>query len=73
MEAMLWIKEVDMIDSVDDLESSRSIREHHFPNCKTLDAKIASVLIQEEVNLAEQEGPIGRPISSWNTDCVHEP
>ena len=29
--AMLWIKEVEMVDSVDDLKSTRSIREHHVP------------------------------------------
>ena len=41
---MLWIKEVQMVDSVDDLKSSRSVQGHHFPNLKMLDAKIASAL-----------------------------
>ena len=32
-EAMLWIEEVEMVDSVDDLKSSRSIQGYiHFPN-----------------------------------------
>ena len=43
-EAMLWIKEVEMVESVDDLKSSRSIRGTHGPNFEVLDAKIASTL-----------------------------
>ena len=31
-EAMLWIKEVEMVDSVDELKSSRSIAGKKFPN-----------------------------------------
>ena len=40
-EAMLWIKEVEMVESVDDLKSSRSIRGTHGPNFELLDARIA--------------------------------
>ena len=43
-EAMLWIKEVEMVDSVDDLMSSSSIRGVQMPNFKVLDARIASAL-----------------------------
>ena len=44
-EAMSWIKEVEMFDSVDDLKSSHSIQRHtHFPNFEMLDARIASAL-----------------------------
>ena len=43
-EAMLWIKEVEMVDSVDDLKSSRSIRGTPGPNFELLDARIASAL-----------------------------
>ena len=43
-EAMLWIKEVEMVESVDDLKSSRSIRATHGPDFEVLDAKIASAL-----------------------------
>ena len=44
-EAMLWIKEVEIITSVDDLKSSRSIQGYtHFPNFKMLDARMASAL-----------------------------
>ena len=41
---MLWIKEVELVDSVDDLKSSRSIRGTHGPDFEVLDAKIASAL-----------------------------
>ena len=43
-EAMLWIKEVEMVESVDDLKSSRSIRGTHGPDFEVLDARIASAL-----------------------------
>ena len=44
-EAMLWIKEVEMVDSVDDLESSQSAAGHtHWPNFELLDTRIASSL-----------------------------
>ena len=43
-EAMLWIKEVEMVESVDDLKSSRSIRGTHGPDFEVLDAKIAPAL-----------------------------
>ena len=41
---MLWIKEVEMVESVDDLKSSRSIRGIPGPNLELLDARIASAL-----------------------------
>ena len=41
---MLWIKEVEMVESVDDLKSSRSITGTHGPNFELLDARIASEL-----------------------------
>ena len=41
-EAMLWIKEVEMVELVDDLKSERSIRGTHGPNFEILDARIAS-------------------------------
>ena len=43
-EAMLWIKVVEMVDSVDDLKSSRSIKGKDFPKFEMLDARIASAL-----------------------------
>ena len=44
LEAMRWIKEVEMVDSVDDLMSSSSIRGISMPNFEVLDARIASAL-----------------------------
>ena len=41
---MQWIKEVEMVDSVDDLKSSSSIRGISMPNSEVLDARIASAL-----------------------------
>ena len=43
-EAMLWIKEVEMVDSVDDLKSSSSITSISMQNFEVLDARIASAL-----------------------------
>ena len=43
-EAMQWIKEVEMVDSVDELRSSSSTRGISMPNFEVLDAKIASAL-----------------------------
>ena len=41
---MHWIKEVEMVDSVDDLKSSCSVRGIQMPNFEVLDARIASAL-----------------------------
>ena len=43
-EAMQWIKEVEMVDSVDDFKSSSSIQGISMPNLEALDARIASAL-----------------------------
>ena len=43
-EAMLWIKEVEMVESVDDLKSSLSVRGIRLPDLEVLDARIASAL-----------------------------
>ena len=43
-EAMQWIKEVEMVDSVDELRSSSSICGISMPNFEVLDARIASAL-----------------------------
>ena len=60
---MLWIKEVEMVESVDDLKSSRSIRGTHEPNFEVLDTRIASTLnriihntqFKRRVSLEEQK------------------
>ena len=58
-----WMKEVEMVDSVDDLKTSQSIGGHRFRNFEMLDAKIASALIKiimnpyfrKKVSLEEQK------------------
>ena len=43
-EAMLWIKEVEMVVSLEELKSSRSVSGNNFPNFELLDVRIASAL-----------------------------
>ena len=43
-EAMLWVEDVEMVESVDDLKSSCSIRGAQGSDFEVLDAKIASAL-----------------------------
>ena len=43
-EAMQWIKEVELVDSVDELRSSSSTRGISMPDFEVLDARIASAL-----------------------------
>ena len=62
-EAMLWIKEVEMVDSVDDLKSSCSVRGIRMPDFEVLDARIASALnriihnshFKRKISLEEQK------------------
>ena len=62
-EAMLRIKEVEMVDSSEELKSSRSVSGKSFPNFEMLDAKIASALkkiiqnsqFKKKVSLEEQK------------------
>ena len=62
-EAMLWIKEVEMVDSVDELRSSSSTRVISMPNFEVLDARIASALnkiihnshFKRKISLEEQK------------------
>ena len=62
-EAMQWIKEVEIVDSVDDLKSSSSIRGISMSNLQVLDARIASALnkiihnsqLKRRISLEEQE------------------
>ena len=77
-EAMRWIKEVEMVDSVDDLKSSSSTRGIRMPKFEVLYAKIASALnriihnshFKKKVSLEEQKGPEAGPFPSQKTDCL---
>ena len=57
---MLWIKEVEMVDSVDEFESSSSTRRIRMPDFEVLDAKIASCTEQNH-----PEYPVSRERSVW--------
>ena len=60
---MLWIKEVEMVESVDDPKSSCPVKGIQMPNFEVLDAKIASALnriihntqFKRKVSLEEQK------------------
>ena len=60
---MLWINEVELVDSVDDLRSSCSVRRIRMPDFEVLDAEIASALnriihnahFKRRVSLEEQK------------------
>ena len=76
-DAMLWIKEMEMVDSLDELKSSRSVAGKKFQNFEMLDAKVASALneniqnphFKKKVSLEEQKAqkedrfPRGRQIT----------
>ena len=64
---MLWIKEVEMVESVDDLKSSCSVRGIGTPHFEVLDAKIASAL-QEKGQSGGTKSPKKGPPSPRKTD-----
>ena len=63
LEGYAWIKEVEMVDSVDDLKSSRSTAGKNSPNFEMLDARITSAFnriihnshFKKKVSLEEQK------------------
>ena len=55
-EAMLWIKEVEMVDSLDELTSSRSVAGKNFQN------------FEDEEEEAQKEDPV----STGETDRLHD-
>ena len=69
---------MEMVDSVDDLMFSSSIRGIQMPNFEVLDARIASALnkiihnsqFKRRISLEEQKGPEAGPFPSWQTDCL---
>ena len=73
---MHWIKEVEMVDSVDDLMSSSSTKGIQMPDFEVLDARIASALnriihnshFKKKVRLEEMKGPEAGPFPSRKTD-----
>ena len=71
-EAMQWIKEVELVDSVDELRSSSSTRGISMPNFEVLDARIASALnkiihnsqFKRRISLKEQKASERGPFPS---------
>ena len=65
------IKEVELVDSVDELKSSSSTRGISMPNFEVLDARIASALnkfihnshFKRKISLEEQKSPRKRTVS----------
>ena len=73
-EAMQWIKEVELVDSVDELRSSSSVRGISMPNFEVLDVRIASALnihfsLQKKNQSEGTKGPEAGPFLSRQTDC----
>ena len=75
-EAMQSIKEVELVDSVDELRSSSATRGISMPTFEVRDAKIASALnrishnshFRRRVSLEEQKAPKRVPFPSWKTN-----
>ena len=75
---MQWIKEVEMVDSVDESKCSSSGRGISMPIFEVLDATIASALnkiihnshIKRKISLEEQKGPEAGPFPSRQADCL---
>ena len=73
---MLWIKEVEMVESVDDLKSSCSVRGIRMPDFEVFDAKIASALnriihnshFKKKNQSGGTKGPEAGPFPSRKTD-----
>ena len=60
-EAMLWIKEVEMVHSVDDLKSSCSLQGYTpFPDFELLDARLASALNKTIQNFTTRKRSVWR-------------
>ena len=77
---MLWIKEVGVAKSVDDLLTSQPIEGHDFLDFEMLDAKIASAVkriisnqyVRRRVNVEELIARKYDPISTRNTDSLND-
>ena len=77
-EPMQWIKEVEMVDSVDGFKSSSPIRGISMPNFEVLDARIASALnkiihnshFKRKNQSGGTKGPEAGPFPSWQADCL---
>ena len=77
-EAMLWIKEVEMVDSVDDLKSSSSVRGIRMPDLKYSMRRLLQHWTESSITPAswmkgqsgQTESPKRGPFPSRKTDCL---
>ena len=75
---MQWIKEVELVDSVDELRTSSSTRGISMPNFEVLDARIASALnriihnshFKKNNQFGGTKGPEAGPFLSRKTHCL---
>ena len=71
---------MEMVDSLEELKSSRSVSGKNFPNFEMLDAKIASALnkiiqnsyFKKKVSLEEQKSSERGSVLSRKTDRLHD-
>ena len=69
---------MELVDSLDELRTSSSIRGISMPNCEVLDARIASALtkiihnshLKRRIRLEEQEAQKQDRFPSRQTDCL---
>ena len=66
---MLWIKEVEMVEPVDDLKSSRSITGTPGPNFELFDARIVSALNKIIRNTRFKKMVSLEEMKAHNEDC----
>ena len=78
-EAMWWIKEVEMVDSLDGLKSSRSVLGENFQTLKCWTRRLllhwkrsSKLPLQEEGQSRGAESPERGPVSTRKTDCLHD-
>ena len=75
---MLWIKEVELVDSVDDLKTSLSVRGIRMTDFEVLDTKIASALnriilntqCKKKVSLEKQKAQKEDRFLRWRQDRI---
>ena len=75
---MLWIEEVELVESVEDLKSSCSVRGIRMPDFEVFDGKIASALnriihntrFKREVSLEERKAQKRGPFLPRKTDSL---
>ena len=79
-DAMLWINEVEMVDSLDELKSSRSVcwkefsklRDAAREDCLCSEQDHPKFLLQEEGQSRGAESPERGPVSTRKTDRLHD-